>query len=270
MLGKTKITKCHNYYLFKSLVLSGIEGNTRHSAAAVSSAHLQCNSWSRAVSAALQNYQRTCVQFAILQDRQLLCGQLADLLAIILSAVYVLCWSEVAPKKAFKSAVRHHDQRMCLAICLIEHLDRWRQEWQSPYLDSISFADPDYFDMIQILFFTLIQIWIRLFIFIQIWIRSGLFDKDPDPCCFEVLMYLIWYFIFILTWFSLSVHPLWPNQQAYIVNFVGLFRDLRTLGKGIQIQEDDTDKNGFRSATLDSIPFLFFERGGVGYRTEDS
>ncbi len=56
------------------------------------------------------------------------------------------------------------------------------------------------------------------------------FDSDPDPYFYKEVMYLKWYFSFILTWFSLSVGPQEPNQQAYAVkfslaaNFVALIR----------------------------------------------
>ncbi len=70
---------------------------------------------------------------------------------------------------------------------------------------------------IRIMLFTLMRIPTILFTLVQI--RIQLFHKDPDPYSFKELMYLKWYFLFILTWLSLSVGPQGPNQQAYIVKF---------------------------------------------------
>ncbi len=42
---------------------------------------------------------------------------------------------------------------------------------------------------------------------------------DPDPYHFKEVMYLKPYFLYILTWFSLSVGPTGPNQKTYFVKF---------------------------------------------------
>ncbi len=60
---------------------------------------------------------------------------------------------------------------------------------------------------------------IRILLFTLIRSRIRLFDTDPDPCHFKEVMYLKQYFLYIFTWFSLSVGPTGPNQQAYIVKF---------------------------------------------------
>ncbi len=50
-------------------------------------------------------------------------------------------------------------------------------------------------------------------------IRIPLFDMDPDPYRFQEVTYLKQYFLYILTWFSLSVCPPGPNQKAFFVKF---------------------------------------------------
>ncbi len=68
---------------------------------------------------------------------------------------------------------------------------------------------------IRILLFTLI--WIR--ILISNLIRIRLFDPDPDPYRFKEVMYLNRYFLYIFTWFSLSVGPAGPTQKVFFVKF---------------------------------------------------
>ncbi len=50
-------------------------------------------------------------------------------------------------------------------------------------------------------------------------IRIWLFDMNPNPYRFKAVMCLKWYSSFIFTWFSSSVLPPLPNQQAYVVKF---------------------------------------------------
>jgi hypothetical protein len=45
------------------------------------------------------------------------------------------------------------------------------------------------------------------------------FDTYPDPYRFKGVMYLKQYFLYILTWFSLSVGPTGPNEKACFVQF---------------------------------------------------
>ncbi len=88
------------------------------------------------------------------------------------------------------------------------------------------------FIRIRILLFTLIRI--RLFNLIRI----RLFDTDPDPCRFKEVMYIKRYFLYIFTWFSLSVSPTGPTQREFFikfflpVNFVVLTREYGTYGSG--------------------------------------
>ncbi len=53
----------------------------------------------------------------------------------------------------------------------------------------------------------------------QVVVHKVMFDADPDLYRFRKIMYLKQYFLYILTWFSLSVGPLGPNQKAYFVKF---------------------------------------------------
>jgi hypothetical protein len=45
------------------------------------------------------------------------------------------------------------------------------------------------------------------------------FDMDPNPYHFKEVMCLKQYFLYIYTWFSLSVGRIGPNQKAYFVKF---------------------------------------------------
>ncbi len=53
------------------------------------------------------------------------------------------------------------------------------------------------------------------------------FDTDPDPTintdsdpyCFKEVTYLKQYFLYIFTWFSLSVGPTGPTQKVFFVKF---------------------------------------------------
>jgi hypothetical protein len=56
---------------------------------------------------------------------------------------------------------------------------------------------------------------IRILLVTLVVIRIWLFD----PYCFKKVMYLKQYFLYILTWFSLSVGPTGPNRKAYLVDF---------------------------------------------------
>ncbi len=52
-------------------------------------------------------------------------------------------------------------------------------------------------------------------------IRNQLFDPDPgpDPYHFKEVMYLKRHFLYIFTWFSLSVGPTGPTQKVFFVRF---------------------------------------------------
>ncbi len=95
---------------------------------------------------------------------------------------------------------------------------------------------------IRILLFTLIRIWILFFNLIPI--RIWLFDPDPNPYRFEeVVMYLKRYFLYIFTWFILSVGPAGPTQKAFFVN-VSLPVNFGVLSrKMIRIQIRNTGYN---------------------------
>ncbi len=72
--------------------------------------------------------------------------------------------------------------------------------------------------LIRILILLVIFIWIRILLFNLIRIQIQLFD--PDPYQFKEVMYLKrYFFLYILTWFSLSLGPIGPNRKAYIVKF---------------------------------------------------
>ncbi len=45
------------------------------------------------------------------------------------------------------------------------------------------------------------------------------FDPDPDPYRFKEVIYLKQYFLYIFTWFSLSVGPIGPTQKVFFVKF---------------------------------------------------
>jgi hypothetical protein len=50
-------------------------------------------------------------------------------------------------------------------------------------------------------------------------IRIRLFGTDPDPYHFKGIVHQKQYFLYILTWFSLSDGLPGPNQKAYFVKF---------------------------------------------------
>ncbi len=86
-----------------------------------------------------------------------------------------------------------------------------------------SVADPDPFDTDPgILLFTLIPLRIQILLtgINLIQIRIQLFetdlDQDQDPYCFKEVMYLKQYFLYIFTWFSLS---LGPTRRHTLLNF---------------------------------------------------
>jgi hypothetical protein len=126
---------------------------------------------------------------------------------------------------------------------------------------------------IRILLFTLkrIRIWILLFKLIRIRIR--LFDTDSGLYRFKELVYLKQYFLFILTWFSLSVGLPGPNQKAFWFKFslpvdvAMLVRivtdpDPWTLGNGSRIRKNYPDpqhcwailSSSVRVFTLATVP----------------
>jgi hypothetical protein len=78
---------------------------------------------------------------------------------------------------------------------------------------------------------------------IRIWLFD--IDPDPDPYRFKEVMYLKQYFLYIFTWFSLSVGPTGPTQKEFFVkfffpdNFVVLIR--LAYGSGSDTRETDPD-----------------------------
>ncbi len=48
---------------------------------------------------------------------------------------------------------------------------------------------------------------------------SDCFIPDSDPYGFKEVMYLKWYVLYIITWFSLSVGPTGPTQKVFFVKF---------------------------------------------------
>jgi hypothetical protein len=82
---------------------------------------------------------------------------------------------------------------------------------------------------------------------------------DPDPYRFEEVMYLKQYFLYILTWFSLSVGPTGPNQKAYLVKFflsVNFFVLIRVAYGPDPDPDPRTPGNGSRIRILEIIRIL--------------
>ncbi len=79
-----------------------------------------------------------------------------------------------------------------------------------------------------------LSLWYESWSCFSMWYISGsrLFDMDPelDPYHFKEVMYLKRYFLYIFTWFSLSVGPTGATQKVFFVkfslpaNFVALIR----------------------------------------------
>jgi hypothetical protein len=119
--------------------------------------------------------------------------------------------------------------------------------------------------------FTFIRIRILLSNLIRIRIRLFGMDPDMDPCCFKEVMYLKQYFLYIFTWFSMSVSSTGPTQSAYVkfslpVNFVGHIWVAEGFGSGsgtitpgerIRIMKNNTDPYGSGSATLSDTESAF-------------